>query len=327
MDAATEPQADQQPLTVRNIAAIALQFKHIMKVAPTGAAIKKLLPLAFDKITPEQPGVTQPLPGPVAPAPTPSIAPETTSPAPVTQPTAPPTSTTPTQPVPVKFYPETPGVKPWKAGEKGYDVGAPNCDQTLPTDASWVYINVTGGKGFTKNPCFAQQVAAFAYTREDLYENTGYYDKSAQLDPSLCPPDDKLCLPRQFGTKEADFSWQAAKDAGMTQEQLEVTWILDNESGDINTWSTDQEMNKASFGAQADELKRLGAANVVEYTTTAGHNEHFGDWSNGLPNIGATTLDTAEEALTYCEGHDETHAGTWALQYDPNGIDKDVACP
>lgn len=230
---------------------------------------------------------------------------------------------------PSRLYPETPGQKPWKRGEIGYDVSWANCGQQYPVDAKFVLIGINGGLNFSTNPCLQAQVSAFSSTRENFYLNTGWNDQSAHIDPEACPADDQMCQAYQYGKDAAEYSWDAARAAGLSEDQLKVTWMLDVEpegSASSNTWSTDVMQNRRSLQGQHDKLLELGAANVIEYNTTQSHQEHFGNWLNGWPSVGATTWATADEAIQYCTGHEFTGGPSWAMQYDPVGIDKDVAC-
>ena len=211
----------------------------------------------------------------------------------------------------------------YASGTTGVDEGWPNCDTSVATE-SFGIVGVSDGTGYTTSPCLSQESAHFP-TNLSLYVNTGWYNKSAYVNPSspkACAAGDNNCLAYNYGYNAGLYANNAATAAGVHS----ASWWLDVETS--NTWNSNVIQNQNSLQGEYDALSASGATTVGVYSTSAQWQTITGDWKNNWPNWGATTWTTAAQAKTYCTGHQFTGGPSYLMQYRAKhaSLDQDVAC-
>ncbi|MGO8683472.1 MAG: IPT/TIG domain-containing protein [Thermoleophilia bacterium] len=211
------------------------------------------------------------------------------------------------------------------SGSIGIDVSSVNGLASIPTTASFGIVGVTDEKVYANNSYLAAEASQF--TNLSFYVNTG-------LNTSSTSPYYQTAL-AEAGSGNVD---QAAYDYGYNAGlaalayaqsvgvNVNATWWLDVES--TNTWNIDTGQNQQSLQGEHDALRAGGATVVGVYSTTAQWDSITGTWQSGWPSWGATTWQTATQALTYSTGHEFTGGPSYLMQYRPTGavIDYDVAC-
>lgn len=208
------------------------------------------------------------------------------------------------------------------AGSVGVDVSWPNCSTAVPSVAFGI-VGVNNGTGYSTNPCLSQESANF--TNLSLYVNTGWNNKSTFINsasPRQCAAGDQNCMAYNYGYNAGVYAYNAAANVGVRSN----TWWLDVET--INTWNKDTTQNRNSLQGEYDALVANGATTVGVYSTTAQWQSITNGWKNNWPSWGATTWTTAEQAKTYCTGHEFTGGPSYLMQYLPkrSKIDYNIAC-
>lgn len=215
------------------------------------------------------------------------------------------------------------GLSPYVPGTIGVDVGWPNCGSTIPK-ATFGIVDVSGGTGYSLNPCLSQQAAKYQ-NNLSFYVNTGWNVNSSYINPAspkACTAGDTDCLAYNYGYNAGLYALRAASQVGASS----TSWWLDVETD--NTWNVSTLQNQNSLQGEYDALMGGGATSVGVYSTTAQWQTITGSWKNGWPSWGATTWRTASQARTYCSGHQFTGGPSVLMQYLPRrtNIDQDVAC-
>jgi hypothetical protein len=208
------------------------------------------------------------------------------------------------------------------AGSVGVDVSWPNCSASIPSVAFGI-VGVSNGTGYSTNPCLTQQASKFSNL--SFYLNTGWNNKSTFINPNSprqCASNDQNCLAYNYGYNAGVYAVNAASGAGLHSS----TWWLDVET--INTWNSDTNQNRNSLQGEYDALVANGASTVGAYSTSAQWQTITNGWKNNWPSWGATTWNTADQAKTYCKGHEFTGGPSYLMQYLPkkSKIDYNVAC-
>jgi len=210
----------------------------------------------------------------------------------------------------------------YSSGTTGVDLSWPNCTQSVPS-VTFGIVGVTDGQGYSTNPCIAHEASYF--TNLSLYVNTGWYNKSSHINPTyprVCAQGDNNCLAYNYGYNAGLYALNAASSASVSS----ATWWLDVETS--NTWNKNVVQNQNSLQGEYDAFVAHGATTVGVYSTTAQWKSITGGWQNTWPSWGATTWPTAQQAQTYCTGHQFTGGPSYLMQYlPPNAnLDYDVAC-
>ena len=206
------------------------------------------------------------------------------------------------------------------SGTVGSDISWPNCNTKIATGAKFGIVGVTDGLGYSTNPCLSKEVTK--YTNLSLYVNTGWDSSSSHVNatsPRVCVAGDNNCLAYNYGYNAGLYAYDAASSAGIYTS----TWWLDVETA--NTWSNNVVQNQNSIQGEHDALATNGATTVGVYSTTAQWGSITGSWLNNWPSWGASTWKTANQAKTYCVGHQFTGGKTWLIQFKGQ-IDQDYAC-
>jgi hypothetical protein len=211
---------------------------------------------------------------------------------------------------------------PYISGATGYDVSWPNCNATPPAHPTFGIVGVSGGTGYSQNPCLAKEAAWFPAASLSLFVNTGWYNQSSHSNPSspkVCASGDQNCLAYNYGYNAGLYALSYAN----SQNIHTSTWWLDVETS--NTWNADTTQNRNSLQGEYDALIANGVTTVGAYSTTAQWDSVTGMWLNNWPNWGATTWRSASQAATYCTGHRFTGGATYLIQFRGT-LDRDYAC-
>lgn len=211
----------------------------------------------------------------------------------------------------------------YTSGTTGIDEGWPNCTLSVP-HVSFDIVEVSDGVGYSTNPCLAKESSNFI-SNHSLYVSTGWYDKSTHINPNspkVCVNGDNNCLAYNYGYNAGIYAYNAAASIGIHS----LTWWLDVETN--GTWNSDTTQNQNSLQGEHDALINSGVSTVGIYSTTAEWQTITGGWHNNWPGWGATTWTTANQAKTYCTGHEFTGGSSYLMQYlsKKSKFDQDVAC-
>ena len=206
------------------------------------------------------------------------------------------------------------------SGTVGSDISWPNCSSRIANGSRFGIVGVTDGLGYSTNPCLTKEVTN--YTNLSLYVNTGWDSNSTHINansPRVCVSGDNNCLAYNYGYNAGLYAYNAAASQGIHSS----TWWLDVETA--NTWSNNALQNQNSLQGEHDALVANGATTVGAYSTTVQWDSVTGTWLNNCPSWGATTWRTANQAKTYCTGHQFTVGTTWLIQFTGK-TDQDYAC-
>lgn len=231
------------------------------------------------------------------------------------------------EPTPAPTPTPAPETDPYASGNVGVDVSWPQCGTANETPSGFDFgiVGVTNGLSYSTNPCLGSEAANFPGDELNLYVNTGWYSASSHINPDsprACATGDENCLAYNYGYNAGLYAVGAATGAGI---DVATRWWLDVESD--ASWATDTTQNRNSLQGQYDALAASGATEVGAYSTTVQWNDITGNWHNSWQSWGATTWQTAQEAATYCTGHEFTGGPSRLMQYLPTTeLDYNVAC-
>ncbi|HSR26120.1 MAG TPA: hypothetical protein VLW53_21375, partial [Candidatus Eisenbacteria bacterium] len=163
----------------------------------------------------------------------------------------------------------------------GYDASYPQCPASAaPAAATFSIIGVSGGRGFTVNPCLAGQWRAARGLRA-VYFNSGYDPDNAGKTTPDCRSraqyqdggDDRRTA-YAIGCSEAVYAVNAMRAAGA--DRAVMIW-LDVESS--NSWDHSSfDLNRVALQAEIDQLAAFGRL-VGLYATFAEWRAIVGAWS------------------------------------------------
>jgi hypothetical protein len=210
----------------------------------------------------------------------------------------------------------------YATGSTGVDVSYPNCSVAVP-NVSFGIVGVNNGLVYGHNSCAASEARHFSNL--SLYVNTGLnaspsssYYTQAQVGCN----GDVNCAAYNYGYAAGKDALSYAGSQGLSSSK----WWLDVETG--NTWNQDSLQNQKSLQGEYDALAASGATTIGVYSTTAQWQSITKSWQNNWPSWGATTWTTANQARTYCTGHQFTGGSSLLMQYKSrqSKLDQDVAC-
>jgi hypothetical protein len=212
------------------------------------------------------------------------------------------------------------------SGSIGIDVSSVNGLTSVPPTASFGIVGVTDEKVYANNSYLAAEASHFSNL--SFYVNTGLnasststYYQTALAEAQASGGAHPAAYYYGYNAGQAALAYATAQG-----ENVKTTWWLDVETA--NTWNSDTTQNQQSLQGEYDALLTGGAITVGAYSTTYQWDSITGSWQNGWPSWGATTWQTAAEALTYSTGHQFTGGPSYLMQYQPAGadVDYDVAC-
>lgn len=211
----------------------------------------------------------------------------------------------------------------------GFDVSWPNCGKTLPTGTVLAVIGVTGGKPYTKNPCFrAQYVAAHRRGVVRFYMNLNKPRGVISLSGPAghCATTNWTCRGYNYGWHAASAAWRyAASQIGTGP--LRTRWWLDVETS--NTWSSSTRVNARVIAGALAFLRTRGHADRVGiYSTNYQWRKIAGTYRPRVAVWYATVATSASRAAAYCHSRYRFTGGPVKMvQYAPVHIDRDYLCP
>ena len=167
----------------------------------------------------------------------------------------------------------------YQAGTYGYDVSWPQCGGTLPANAGFAIVGVTGGKSFDENPCLEDQVrwARGSQQGASLYINTNGAPK--RYTNSACARRDAACLNFEYGREAA--RWAVAYAASSGAGDIQRYW-LDVETA--NSWSRDRALNARALDGFIAGLEASGKTVMGVYSTSYQWGRIAGSYEPGLDN-------------------------------------------
>lgn len=214
----------------------------------------------------------------------------------------------------------------YPAGTVGLDISWPQCGLPMPAAAgTFMVVGVTGGRAFTLNPCFAQQVA-WAKTQSvpvSLYVNMKY-PSGTTLSEGLtgpqgtCIPDDWVCQSANYGYKTAQHAYDTAQAAGVTP----AMWWLDVETE--NTWSETTTLNALVIRSAVGFFQSRGLP-VGVYSTAFQWKLIAGDYTPGLPVwVGGSAASSTDPQR--CRTGAFAGGQVVMIQYLQGGFDTNYVC-
>lgn len=219
-------------------------------------------------------------------------------------------------------------------GVVGYDISWPQCGGSLPSPSFDVaVIGVTGGHGFSTNPCLSSELAwsrhaslpADVYINVDLTQTTP--SEGANGPRGTCAPGDLVCYGYNYGYNNAQYALSYALSTHVTAQ----VWWLDVETN--NNWATNSDgtynnaANASDIQGALDAVQAAGKT-VGTYSTSyqwgliagASYRPEVPVWYAGAANL--------NQAAAFCDqSHSFTGGPVWLTQYNNGtGYDGDYAC-
>jgi hypothetical protein len=212
----------------------------------------------------------------------------------------------------------------------GLDISWPQCKVGIPSPDSGrtlTVIGVTGGRAFTRNPCFANE---YTWSLQQghapsFYINLNYPARATashgQSGPAgKCPSSGAACQAFNYG-------YNAAQDAVAYARSISArssTWWLDIEMA--NYWSKDPTLNARVIRGAINYFQSHGLT-VGIYSIAPMWREIAGSFSPGLP-IWVAQSESWVPALAYCASTYAFAGGTAVMVQSWNGtFDVDFGCP
>ncbi len=210
----------------------------------------------------------------------------------------------------------------------GYDISWPECRRSEPTPPlGTAIIGVTGGRAFSRNPCFPDQYAR-AINRGDaplFYMNVDFAAAAATERGRTGPRG--ACGPRDTACQAYNYGYNTAADAHGYARSVNASarmWWLDIETA--NHWSPDTSLNAQVIQGAIDYFRSQGL-NLGIYSIAPMWRRIAGGYAPGLPNWIAET-DRAIPTLSYCSPRYAFGGGSvWMVQHWDGIRDADYVCP
>jgi len=207
----------------------------------------------------------------------------------------------------------------------GNDISYPQCRTSNYPQTAFGIIGVTGGKAFTNNPCFANEVAWASTLSHPV---SLYMNLNAPIGPTAfqgmtgpyghCTITDKLCQARNYGYNAAQHAFSYAA----SQRVSSSMWWMDIETA--NSWSYSTLLNQGTISGATQFFKRQQGIAVGVYSMPSMWRSITGNYRNKLPVwIAASSASPA----TFCTSKYGFTGGTvYIVQYAFSGFDSDYAC-
>ncbi len=241
-------------------------------------------------------------------------------------------------------------------GVIGYDISWPQCGGGRPPASFDIaVVGVTGGHGFSQNPCLASE---YAWSQQATHPSALYVNidlpstapAQGQSGPAgTCAAGDVSCFAYNYGFNNSRYALAYAASQGVNA----LVWWLDVETN--NNWQTSgahgvayrtatpatpsspaavQYNTTANARAIAGAIAGLAASNKVvgTYSTRYQWNLLAGSFAPQVP-VWYATNDTVDRAPLYCDQSNSFSGGpVWMVQYTVaagqpgSGFDGDYSC-
>ena len=211
-------------------------------------------------------------------------------------------------------------------GTTGNDISWPQCGTKWLPQNSFEVVGVNGGRAFTKNPCFANEIAwakALAIP-VSLYMNLnspiGSTASEGMTGPyGNCKGSDTPCQAANYGYNAAQFAYTYAQQQGASARH----WWLDIEIA--NSWFAHTTFNQGTING-ATRFFTENRIKLGVYSTPYMWMSITGGYRNHLP-VWFATVDTSP--APYCSSrYSFTTGKIYLVQYaNPNvRVDSDYTC-
>lgn len=233
----------------------------------------------------------------------------------------------------------------------GYDISAPQCGGTFPTNVLFGIVGVDNGIVYSANPCLGSGDGPSELAWAEQADPTAIlYANTADPGPALSShwptgqTTPEYCDPANVDSAECsyDYGWNAAADsyrdavsayvslgqaaAGATQTPSPNEWWLDVETA--NSWEGNTANNVSDLEGAVAYLQSQGAASVGFYSSA-------NDWQtitggtiafSALPSWRPSSGPRKNTAQSFCGTTGVTGGPVKYSQYTSGGFDADVRC-
>lgn len=213
----------------------------------------------------------------------------------------------------------------YRPTKTGFDISYPQCQKEYPAYSAFSVIGVNGGRPFTLNPCFYDQIiwSKSNMAKTSLYLNLSYISprssEYALLGPNICSPTDDNCFAYNYGYQAAKFSTNQVQQNNFKP----YIWWLDIET--MNTWSDQKSLNQQVIQGTIDFLTENGQR-IGIYSTNFQWKTIAGEFKPGLPVWAAGAKDLSD-AITRCNSkYAFTGGHVMQVQYQQNNFDNNHLC-
>lgn len=178
------------------------------------------------------------------------------------------------------------------------DLSWPNCGEKIANLSPSGIVGVTGGLGFSPNPCLNAETQLF-HNSYSLYINTGFpglpYDKRFTDYPNKCNPTNDICMAYNYGYNSALYSIRYAS----SQDAHTFMWWLDVES--VNSWSSNYQVNRQALRGMIAAIKANALLPKIGFYFYPGQWESLTNaWENNYPAWLATGTSSKPFAKAFC---------------------------
>jgi len=216
----------------------------------------------------------------------------------------------------------------------GQDVSWPQCPAgrggySLPmpaASAAFVIVGLTGGRGFTTNPCLASQ-AGWAKTRGirtaaylvPTYPTRAEFGRWGRVGPAR---------PTSLQGRAYNVGWAQAADAiGVLRRsglRAKAVWI-DVEANRKRPWSSDTDANTALVRGVAAAIRRAGLRPGL-YTNSSSWTTYTDGARLGLPEWRTVGPRSRDDAIAACGASSLNGGRVLLVQHWTSTVDHDVLC-
>jgi hypothetical protein len=163
----------------------------------------------------------------------------------------------------------------YATGTSGIDISYPSCSATVPADADFGIVGVSGGRVYTDNSCAQAEAAHFSNV--SIYLNTGlvttgnYFSQAMQY--GNCGKD-RSCGAYWYGYLAGVHAYDYAVSQGLAGS---ATWWLDVET--TNSWNSKTTLNNQSILGEHQAIADSTPATATSPRAVIGVYARPGQWS------------------------------------------------
>jgi hypothetical protein len=229
------------------------------------------------------------------------------------------------------FAPGTAAAASLPAGiPTGLDISWPQCVSGIPAPSpgdTITIIGVTGGRAFTRNPCFVSELGwATSLGRVPAFYVNVNYPSGPSVGRGDAGPAGK-CAPGDAACRAFNYGYNTATDAVGYAQSVGASapiWWLDVET--MNHWSPDTGLNAQVIQGALRYFQSAGLA-VGIYSVAPMWRAIAGSFAPGVP-IWVARTSVRVPVLAYCGPAYTFAGGAAALVQSWNGLyDVDYGCP